>query len=449
MDHTIFEYCFPLLKFIFSVRPYILLIVRFFSVPLPLLKRNDTHSVAYAAVERSAAVFLEGKSHGTKNQLIEIMTMLSGGHMRAMEHLVNRLKDLTSSDSVLDYVRHACRTYELDVKDIYGAVLLSLLDQSVPLDTTVRLKNTLVTVEDMVANGFLVDSITDIYIPIEVLPNMPLISLIRWAFVVYDEFIEENSIDSSVDGVSNERYPGLRIAQLIIKLMDTALSTDPTTGKIFESVRIIRHLVMRHVYKSLMEGNIIENLTRVDWHNATLTSYLGYILREGPISAELLNLTFDFTKPLAWEQLDNDAAVVEFFKMNYAEKRSIIGQPLRSNYFEAADYFICLVSNCGAVITIVVQSNFLSETSGTKVYVDVIEEKLEKAKNITAEKFGVPRNTIICVAELWGEGPNSDEIDMPMKLENSFLQTKAGLEQQDGPLMRELIAFGDLKNIYG
>ena len=53
------------------------------------------------------------------------------------------------------------------------------------------------------------------------------------------------------------------------------------------------------------------------------------------------------------------------------------------------------------------------------------------------------------MAELWGEGPNSDEIDMPMKLENSFLQTKAGLEQQDGPLMRELIAFGDLKNIYG
>ena len=415
------------------------------SVSLPLLKRKDTQSLALEAAERAIDVFLDGKSLGTKSQLVGIMTMLSGGHMRAMEHLCTTLENLENSDSVLFYISHACRTYKLETKDIYGAILLSLLGQPVPLDTRVRLKTTSVTVEDMVANGLLVDSITAEYTDITVLPNMPLLSLIRWAFIVNEKFVKEKR--ANLGRISEDQYPGLHIAKLITKLVETAVTSGPITGKIFESVCIIRHLVMRHVYKSLMEDNIIDNPTKVDWRRATLKDYFKYIRREGPISAELASLTFDFTKPLTWEQLDNNVTIKKFFDKNYTEKCSSIGQPMVVN-FKASDYFICLVSNCGVVITIVVQTKFSSETSDSEVYVGGIEKVLEKAKNMVAEKFGVPKNTILCVAELWREGPGSGTIDTPMKLENAFMQTKSELEEQVGPLMRDMIALGDLKNIY-
>ena len=407
------------------------------SIPLPLLGGNDTESLASKAADNVTDVYLRGRSLGTKRQLVRIMALLSGGHMRAMEHLSKTLGQLRNSQSVLYYISQACISYRLDFPtNIYGAVLLSLLGSSVPVNSMVRRKDTSVTVEDMVANGQLMASLTHAETDLRVLPNMPLISLIQWAFFVNDECPENGTEE-----------PGREIAKLVTKLVDTAVTSGPITGKIFESVCIIRHLTMRHVYKSLMEDNIIDNPTKVDWRRATLRDYFRYIRREGPISADLANLTFDFTKTLTWERLDNNDKIREFLTLNYAEKRSVIGQPLKIN-FEAIDYFIGLVSNCGVVVTIAVQTRFSSETSGSKINVGDIEKILQRAKNITVE-YGVPENTIICVAELWREGPSTGEINEPMKLENAFMQTKSELENQVGPLMINLISLGDLKNIYG
>ena len=407
------------------------------SIPLPLLRGNDAESIASKAAESVTDVYLRGRSLGTKSQLVRIMALLSGGHMRAMEHLSKTLRHLRNSQSVLHYISQACISYRLDfATNIYGAVLLSLLGSSVRVNSIVRHQDTSVTVEDMVANGQLMASLTHAETHARVLPNMPLISLIQWACFVNEECPEDG-----------REEPGREIARLVTKLVDTALTSGPITGKIFESVCIIRHLMMRYVYKSLMEDNIIDNPTKVDWRRATLRDYFRYIRREGPISAELASLTFDFTKKLTWEPLDNNHKIREFLTLNYAEKRSVIGQPLNCN-LEAIDYFLGLVSNCGVVITIVVQTKASPEPPGTKINVGDIEMVLQKAKNITVE-YGVPENTIICVAELWREGPDMGEINEPMKLENTFLQTKSELEKQVGPLMINLISLGDLKNIYG
>ena len=138
------------------------------SAPLPLLRRKETQNLALEAAERAGDVFLDEKSLGTKSRLVGMMTLLSGGHMRAMEHLRTTLKNLTNSDSVLFFISQACRTYKFETKGIYGAILLSLLGQTIPLDTVVRIKKTAVTVEDMVANGLLVASLTDVNTTISV-----------------------------------------------------------------------------------------------------------------------------------------------------------------------------------------------------------------------------------------------------------------------------------------
>ena len=114
----------------------------------------------------------------------------------------------------------------------------------------------------------------------------------------------------------------------------------------------------------------------------------------------------------------------------------IIGQPTNTN-FKAIDLFLCLVSNCGVVVTLVFQSKFSSDDVGG------IEKTLKKAIELTA-KFCVPRNAIICVAELWRVPTGTGVIDKPMNVENTMRQTKRELEMQAGPLMTNLMALADI-----
>ena len=261
---------------------------------------------------------------------------------------------------------------------------------------------------------------------------MPPLSLIQWAFQTADNY---NCKDKTSE---------YQVANTISNIVQEALATGAMTGKKFESVCIRRHILMRHVYKSVMEGNVVENPTGVDWRRATLKDYFKYTRREGIISAELADLTFDFTQllPSKWEMLKNNAAIKTFFEKNYAEKRLAVGQPTNPN-FKAIDYFLCLVSNCGVVVTLVFQSKFSSEDSTTIVNVGGIEKTLKKAIDLTA-KFRVPRNTIICVAELWRVPPGTGAIDKPMSVENTICQTKRELEMQAGPLMTDLMALADI-----
>ena len=400
--------------------------------PLPLISENDTRSISTKAANKDELP--RERATQSKEMFINAMTLLSGGHMRAMETLTRTFEELSCTEDVLDLMRKAGRKYfSLYDSNIYGAVVLSLLACPIRKSATVNHSGKSITVEDMVASGRLMASFENERSELPVLPNMPLLSLIQWAFQTADDY------------KSKVNAPEYQVASTISNIVQEALATGPMTGKKFESICIRRHILMRHVYKSIMEGNIVENPTNVDWRRATLRDYFKYIRREGPISAELADLTFDFTQllPSQWEMLENNASIKKFLNKNYAEKRLIIGQPANTNS-EAIDYFLGLVSNCGVVVTLVFQSKFSSEDSTTKVDVSGIEKTLEKAMKLTNEDFGVPRNTIICVAELWRVPPGKGAIDEPMKVENTIVQTKRELEMQVGPLMTDLMALADI-----
>ena len=131
----------------------------------------------------------------------------------------------------------------------------------------------------------------------------------------------------------------------------------------------------------MMEDNINDNPTKVDWRNATLKDYFMNTRRDGPMSAELAKLTFDFTKPLGWELLHNHASIVTFFNKMYAENLSMIGQPSQSN-FEAGDYYECRRSNCNKAVTIVYQTKLSSKISGEKINISKIERMLKNATKV-------------------------------------------------------------------
>ena len=399
--------------------------------PLPLIHEDATRSISTKVANKETRP-RDGETQSNE-MFIDAMTQLSGGHMRALETLATTFEDLNRTEDVLDLIRKAGRHYStLYVTNIYAAVVLSLLASPIKKSATVNYLGKSITVDDMVASGRLMASFENEQSELKVLPNMPPLSLIQWAFQTADNY---NCKDKTSE---------YQVANTISNIVQEALATGAMTGKKFESVCIRRHILMRHVYKSVMEGNVVENPTGVDWRRATLKDYFKYTRREGIISAELADLTFDFTQllPSKWEMLKNNAAIKTFFEKNYAEKRLAVGQPTNPN-FKAIDYFLCLVSNCGVVVTLVFQSKFSSEDSTTIVNVGGIEKTLKKAIDLTA-KFRVPRNTIICVAELWRVPPGTGAIDKPMSVENTICQTKRELEMQAGPLMTDLMALADI-----
>ena len=399
--------------------------------PLPLISENDTRSISTKAINKDE--LKRDRAIQTKEMFINAMTLFSGGHMRAIEILTRTIEELSSTEDALDFIRKAGRTYSASyITNIYAAVLLSLLACRIKKSATVNHSGRSTTVEDMVACGRLMASFDNERSNLPVRPNMPLLSLVQWAFQTAEYNHRKNK---------SSEY---QVADTICNIVQEALATGSMTGKKFESVCIRRHILMRHVYKSVMEGNIVENPTNVDWRNATLKDYFKYSQREDRISAELADLTFDFTQllPSTWEMLENNAAIETFLKTNYAEKRLLIGQPTNTN-FRGIDYFLGLVSNCGVVVTIVFQSKFSSEESTTIVDVGGIKKTLEKVIKLT-EDFGAPRNTIICVAELWHVPPGKGAIDEPLKVENTIVQTKRDLEIQVGPVMTALMALANI-----
>ena len=130
-------------------------------------------------------------------------------------------------------------------------------------------------------------------------------------------------------------------------------------------------MLMRQLHSSLMEGNIVRNITGIDWRSATLKDYFQRRHREGPMLKELENLRFEFTQPLPYVLLD-DENIQEFFRRNYNEKLTRIGQPMNEN-LEASDYFISLVSKSHEVVTIAVQTKCSSAGLSTRVDISSID----------------------------------------------------------------------------
>ena len=139
---------------------------------------------------------------------------------------------------------------------------------------------------------------------------------------------------------STDQESGKEIAVLVNNLIKETFGTKALTGKGFESACILRHMIMRHADKSLMGGNVMRNITNIDWTNATLRQYFNYRRREGPMNRKIAHLTFDFTKllPDKWDILGDNEAIKKFFQTNYRRKRSRIGQPLSID-FKSIDYF--------------------------------------------------------------------------------------------------------------
>ena len=325
--------------------------------PLPLLSSDDTQRIVAQVLTRQRDKFLRNKSSLFTTQLIGVMTLLSGGHMCALEHLSSTLEGLDIADSFAHYIDKACRSYDMTyTKFIFGAVLLSLVGYYTYIDVRVKNSGTSITVEDMVAIGQLIAPLTEETFIIQ--PNMPLILLMKCALLINERKKKNGGHE-------------FEIANIITKLVDLSISSCRKTGKKFSTVCIIRHMLMRQLHSSLMEGNIVRNITGIDWRSATLKDYFQRRHREGPMLKELENLRFEFTQPLPYVLLD-DENIQEFFRRNYNEKLTRIGQPMNEN-LEASDYFISLVSKSHEVVTIAVQTKCSSAGLSTRVDISSID----------------------------------------------------------------------------
>jgi len=406
------------------------------SIPLPLLGASDTRSVIAISSREKRADFLRGRSDVTDDLLIDMIMLLSGGHMRACETLIRELHNVTNSSTLGEYVKAACNSYGQTYNpNILGAVVLCLLGVSVRSNTVVRVANGIyATVSDLVASGQLMASINEVEENAFVSPNMPLISFIQWTFKTNDEYYKAEEM--GMEGT------GYEIAIPMTTLLNRLIEPGSMSGKSFESVCILRHIIMRSVYFHLTQG--VVGVAHVDWRNAALSDYFRHTRRKGPISAKLAALRFDFTKLLSysWDVLaDNE--IEAFLRKNYDEKLSRICQPQRVN-FESIDYFYSLVSTCGEVVTVVVQVRWSSALSGTKVSIGDIDVLLKRAIEKTVS-YGVPEDSIFCVAELWRDAPERGAVNEPLQIENAIVQTLPELRKQAGKLFADLIAFVDLK----
>ena len=407
------------------------------STPLCLLSRNDTLSLATYVVNTKADPYLYRRSLLVKDQYIEVISRLSGGHMRSMEFLAEALENVWIHSNVLHYFHDVMHDYNIaDAPYMHGAVLLSLLGHSVYDDTGVRdsVSDRWTTVKDMVANGQLIAAVSKEETTRSVVVNMPLISFIGWAFSTYNTYYD------------NTRSPALEAARIISNFVNELI---PPTVDHFKIVWVMRQIVMRYVYRSVMDENTIRNATEIDWRRATLKDYFKHNRSEGPISAELGSLTFDFTELLMdmanydkQNLLNDDEKGRKFFAENYDKKLTRIAQCTNNN-FQGIDYFLSLVSNCGVVVTVAVQMIVPAEHTVVKFNDASIKKLLEKARNVTTE-YGVPRNTIISVAELWCVNPWRGDVGKQLNVENAFVQTKVELEKQAGPLFTDLMSFSDL-----
>ena len=403
------------------------------SSPLTLLSRDDTLRLVTTTTTKERERYLCGRSDLTDDQLIEIMTLLSGGHMRALEFVLRTLQTMNKNNTVLYFIETVCRKYsEHYGTNTYAAILLSFLGCRTTRNTQVGSGNESMTVGDMVASGKLMSSFSDVFNDSAVVPSMPLISLIQWAY----------STSSKYDGATvtnfSQENKGANIAILIVNHFKKTFGTTAMTGKVFESVCILRHIIMRHVYKSLTDGVVLQLFTGKDWRNATLLDYFENHRCMGPISDKLASLKFDFTKvlPEKWDLLENDD-IEFFFERNYTEKLTRLGQPTSSNS-PYIDYFYSLVSNCGVVVTIVAQVKYSADISTTRISISDNDKIMADAIDMT-DKFGAPRDTIVYVAELWCESPHSGLIDVPSNVRNTTKQTKFELSKQAGCLMTDLI----------
>ena len=201
----------------------------------------------------------------------------------------------------------------------------------------------------------------------------------------------------------------------------------------------------------------------MDWRNAKLDEQLDldafnanrmkyaqrdgeldrYGLCIGTLSEKLSDLTFDFTQSLPhdWVPLHDESDVRVFLQQNYNEKLSRIGQTL-NNDAGTIDYYIPLVSNSGEVVTIVMLNtrNTSLQLSNATVAFNSIQDLSRNARKRTAA-HGVPKDTILCVAELWSINPLVDTISPPIRLKNTVMQRQKKLQLLAAPLMCDLFEF--------
>ena len=85
---------------------------------------NDTRYLISGSTKSECEEFQRDSNDLTEDQWIEIMTLLSGGHMRSVEYLRYTLMDTPDHCTILNYIDRACDKYFQP--NIYGAILLSL-----------------------------------------------------------------------------------------------------------------------------------------------------------------------------------------------------------------------------------------------------------------------------------------------------------------------------------
>jgi len=81
--------------------------------------------------------------------------------------------------------------------------------------------------------------------------------------------------------------------------------------------------------------------------------------------------------------------------------------------------------------------------ASTKVAIKATDQLLWTAINNTAA-YGVPKESILCVAELWRNAPDSGQVDCPINVTNTIMQTRDELELEVGPVQTDIFTLAEL-----
>ena len=207
-----------------------------------LIEKSSTRSIVSASMKERRDDCPKGRFELPDEIMVNIITLLCGGHMRTCKILIETMSGMRSANEVLSYIESASNAYKkIYTNNVRGAVVVCMLGYYILSNTLIRnsLNEEFTTAGMMLSNGQLMSaySVSDVASYLQ--PRMPLLSLFQWALETCD---------------NQNAGEGSELAKCIVKLLHIATCRGTTNRLKYTSACIMRHMIMRHVYNDLMDG---------------------------------------------------------------------------------------------------------------------------------------------------------------------------------------------------
>jgi len=214
-------------------------------------------------------------------------------------------------------------------------------------------------------------------------------------------------------------------------------------GLEFENFNAARYSMMPIVYSEIMDC-AVNTTYKIDWRSATLADFLGVDNRF--LSNKMKALRFDFTKHISCKTGRNHSKlrIRSTLQNCFRRKQSLVCMP-KSIIFPKADFWLSLVSISGEAVVVVFQDKWSREKSVTITDMKMLRNDLAGAIDITAG-FGIPRDNIIAVGELWQKSAKVTVSNRPIDGGNIVIKTKEDMKKHYGPVLSSLLELSELMN---